>query len=96
LARYVVTVHGKGGALRLARPAGEIGLGDVVRRTQPDMTLVPCFEPVIAPCPIVPRCGPRGALYEVRQALLAVFDRYSLADLVHRRSELYALLHAYR
>ena len=94
LAGYVVTVRGKGGGLRLARPAASIGLGDVVRRTEPDMALVPCFEPVQAPCPIAPACGLRGALYEARQAFLAVLDRYSLADLVQRRVELGALLHA--
>ena len=94
LAGYVETVRGKGGGLRLARPAERIGLGDVVRRTEPDMALVPCFEPAHAPCPIVPACGLRGALYEARQAFLAVLDRYSLADLVQRRAELGVLLHA--
>jgi Rrf2 family nitric oxide-sensitive transcriptional repressor len=94
LAGYVETVRGKGGGLRLARPPGTIGLGDVVRRTEPDMALVPCFEPVHAPCPIVPACGLRGALYEARQAFLAVLDHYSLADLVRRQVELNALLHA--
>lgn len=94
LAGYVETARGKGGGLRLARPAEEIGLGDVVRRVEPDMALVPCFEPVHAPCPIVPACGLRGALYEARQAFLAVLDRYSLADLVRRRAELGALLRA--
>ena len=94
LAGYVETVRGKGGGLRLARPAGEIGLGDVVRRTEPDMALVPCFEPAQAPCPIVAACGLRGALYEARQAFLAVLDRYSLADLVRQRAELAALLSA--
>ena len=69
-------------------------MGDVVRRVEPDMALVPCFEPVHASCPIVPACGLRGALYEARQAFLAVLDRYSLADLVQRRAELAALLHA--
>ena len=93
-AGYVQTTRGKGGGLRLARPAKEIGLGDVVRRVEPDMALVPCFEPVHAPCPIVPACGLRGALYEARQAFLAVLDRYSLADLVRRRAELGALLRA--
>ncbi len=94
LAGYVETVRGKGGGLRLARHAGEIGLGDVVRRTEPDMALVPCFGPVRAPCPIVPACGLRDALHEARQAFLAALDRYSLADLVRRRAELGALLQA--
>ncbi|WP_240476561.1 Rrf2 family transcriptional regulator [Geminicoccus roseus] len=92
LAGYVVTARGKGGGLRLGRPAQEISLGDVVRRVEPDMALAPCFEPLHAPCPIVPACGLRGALYEARQAFLAVLDRYSLADLVQQRAELGALL----
>lgn len=92
LAGYVETVRGKGGGLRLAKPAQAIGLGEVVRRAEPDTALVPCFEPVCAPCPIVPACGLRGALHEARQAFLAVLDRYTLADLVGRRTELRALL----
>ena len=94
LAGYVGTVRGKGGGLRLAQAPERIGLGDVVRRTEPDMALVPCFEPVQAPCSIVSACGLRGALHEARQAFLAVLDRYSLNDLVQRRAELASLLHA--
>jgi len=92
VAGYVKTARGKSGGLRLARPAREIGLGDVVRCLEPDMALVPCFEPANAFCPIAPACGLRGALHEARQAFLAVLDRYSLADLVRRRAELGALL----
>ena len=92
LAGYVDTVRGKGGGLRLAKPAERIGLGEVVRRTEPDMALVPCFEPICAPCPIVPACGLRGALHEARAAFLAVLDRYTLADLTGRRTELRDLL----
>jgi Rrf2 family nitric oxide-sensitive transcriptional repressor len=94
LAGYVETARGKGGGLRLAKPAHAIRLGDVVRCVEPDMALVPCFEPGAASCPIVPACGLRGALHEARQAFLAVLDRYSLADLVQRRTELAALLRA--
>lgn len=94
VAGYVETVRGRGGGLRLARPAAEIGLGDVVRHSEPDMALVPCFEPALGGCcPIVPACGLRGALDEARQAFLAVLDRYSVADLVQRRAELRELLH---
>jgi Rrf2 family nitric oxide-sensitive transcriptional repressor len=95
-AGYIVTLRGKGGGLRLARPAEEIGLGDVVRHTEPDMALVPCFgsaeDPAGAPCPIVPACGLRGVLGEALQAFMAVLDRYTLADLVRRRVELRSLL----
>lgn len=92
-AGYVETVRGKGGGLRLARKPARIGLGEIIRQSEPDMALVPCFEPCCAPCPIVPACGLRGALYEARHAFLAVLDRYSLADLVQRRAELGTLLH---
>ena len=95
-AGYISTLRGKGGGLRLARPAGEIRLGAVVRHTEPDMALVPCFgsaeAPAGAPCPIVPVCGLRGVLAEALQAFMAVLDRYTLADLVQRRIELRSLL----
>lgn len=94
LAGYVGTLRGKGGGLNLARPATEIRLGNVIRCTEPDMALVPCFEALHGRCPIVPACGLRGALHEARQAFLAVLDRYSLDDLVQRRAELASLLHA--
>ena len=93
-AGYVGTVRGKGGGLTLAQPATAIRLGDVIRCTEPDMALVPCFEPMHGSCPIVPACGLRGALHEARQAFLAVLDRYCLDDLVQRRADLASLLHA--
>ncbi len=96
LAGFIATVRGKGGGLRLARPAAQIGLGEVVRRTEPDMALVPCFSspeaPAGAACPIVPACGLRGVLDEARQAFMAVLDRYTLADLMLQRTGLQALL----
>jgi len=92
VAGYLETVRGKGGGLRLANPADRINLGEVVRHAEPDMALVPCFEPLCAPCPIAPGCGLRRALHEARQAFMTVLDRYSLADLVTQRTKLQALL----
>ncbi len=91
-AGYIMTVRGKGGGLRLGRPPSQIRLGDIVREAEPDMALVPCFEPICSPCPIVPACGLRGALRQAQSAFLEVLDRYTLAELADDTTALRALL----
>ena len=91
-AGYLETVRGKNGGLRLARKPQEIGLGRLVRETEPDMALVPCFDPIRAQCAITPACRLRGALAEARAAFLAVLDGYTGGDLVGNGASLQALL----
>jgi Rrf2 family nitric oxide-sensitive transcriptional repressor len=92
VAGYLETVRGKGGGLRLARKPESIGVGEVVRHTEPDMALVPCFEPIDARCRILPACVLEGVLREARSAFLQVLDRHTLADLVAPRARLRGLL----
>lgn len=92
LAGYVETVRGQGGGLRLATSAENISLGAVIRRMEPDMALVPCFEPVRGACPIVPACGLKHVLHEAKHAFLAVTDGYTIAQLIAQRTELGELL----
>jgi Rrf2 family nitric oxide-sensitive transcriptional repressor len=92
VAGYVETVRGKNGGLRLARPPAAIGLGEIVRHTEPDMALVPCFDAAATPCVISPACTLRRALHEATTAFLAVLDRYTLADLVRNPGSLTDLL----
>jgi Rrf2 family nitric oxide-sensitive transcriptional repressor len=89
---YVETVRGKGGGIRLARPAGAINLGEVVRRMEEDLALVQCFDPVAAKCRIESACVLRAVLGEALGAFLAVLDRYTLADLIERPRALSRLL----
>lgn len=89
---FVGTVRGKGGGLRLARDPATIGLGEVVRRTEPDMALVPCLAPIEANCLIEPSCVLRHAIEAARSAFLEILDRYTLADLVRPRASLASLL----
>ena len=92
VAGYVATVRGRSGGLRLAKPAEAIGLGEVVRHTEPDMALVSCFDPVNAPCAIQRCCVLRGALEKACLAFVDVLDGYTLSDLVKPRARLQALL----
>jgi Rrf2 family nitric oxide-sensitive transcriptional repressor len=91
-AGYVETVRGRGGGLRLARGIEEIGLGEVVRFTEPDMAIVSCFKPINAPCAIRPSCVLRQALQKSRDAFMSVLDDYTLSDLVQPRGRLLGLL----
>lgn len=91
LAGDVATVRGQHGGLRLARPAAEINVGAVVRRTEADFDIVPCFG-TEAGCAIQPDCALAGMLDEALRAFLAALDRYTLADLVRPRAALALLL----
>lgn len=92
VAGYVDTVRGRSGGLRLAKPVEAIGLGDVVRHTEPDMALVLCFKPIDAHCAIRPCCVLRRALEKAGAAFMGVLDEYSLADLVKPKTPLRGLL----
>jgi Rrf2 family nitric oxide-sensitive transcriptional repressor len=89
-AGYVTTLRGRGGGLTLARPAAEITAGEVVRRIEPDMALVPCFAD--APCAILPACRLKHTLHAAREAFLAVLDATTIADLAQPEGELRGLL----
>lgn len=91
-AGYIETVRGRGGGLRLAKAPASIGLGELVRCTEPDMALLPCFKPIDAPCPIRPCCVLKKAMEKAQVAFLEVLDGYSLNDLVKPRGSLRRLL----
>ena len=92
VAGYVETVRGRGGGLRLAKPVEAIGLGAVLRYTEPDMAIASCFKPVDAPCAIHQCCVLRRALERARDAFLEVLEGYTLSDLVRPRARLAGML----
>lgn len=85
----VVEAHrGRGGGMRLAKPASEINVGWLVRRTEPHFHLVECFDEATNTCPISPACGLKGALSRAQNAFLAVLDEYTLDQFQARRESL--------
>ena len=78
---YVRTVRGRNGGVRLAVPAASISVADVVRTTEENFALVPCFEPRRDACPIALSCALPRALDDALAAFFASLDRYTIADL---------------
>lgn len=81
---YLGTTRGRGGGLRLLRPAQEIRLGEVIRQTETDFTLVECFDDGVNQCRIAGVCQLKGVLSDALMAYLAVLDQATLAQLVGR------------
>lgn len=84
-AGFLRAVRGRSGGLTLARAAHDIGLGDVLRATEPDFALVACFgapKTDASPCVISCQCRLRGILSSALEAFLMTMDRHTLADLV--------------
>lgn len=86
-ADYLVSVRGRFGGVRLARPPAAINVGAVIRHTEDGFDLVDCGS-----CIIAPACGLTGALHEALAAFMAVLDDYTLEDLLVRRRSLADLL----
>ena len=80
-AGYVETIRGRGGGIRLARPAERISLGHVVRDIEENFEMAECFEAGGTDCPLINTCGLNKALHEALSAFFAALNRYSIADL---------------
>ena len=76
------TTRGRGGGMRLMRPAAEINVGAVVRSTETDFNLVECFDPATNQCRLSSHCRLQGVLGRAMQAYLSELDGVTLADLV--------------
>jgi len=89
---YVESVRGHGGGIRLAKPAKQIVIGDVVRLTESDMFLVGCFDAAGPKCRISPECKLRSVLADALRAFMKVLDSYTLADVLAQEGSLRRLL----
>lgn len=85
-AGYVITQRGAGGGFRLARPAGRITLGEIVRALESREALAECFRPDGGDCVLTPRCRLKGRLAAAREAFLRELDGTTLEDCAYPRA----------
>lgn len=87
----IETVRGKGGGMRLARLPQAINIGETIRATEGYGGLLGCIDGN-SDCCIQGTCALIGILREAQNALYAVLDRHTLADLLQQDSGLRVLL----
>lgn len=90
---FIQTIRGKHGGMRLARPATEIAIGEVVRLTEPNFDIAECFNKTTNNCAITPVCALKSIFGEARGRFLQELDRHTIADAVTRKSALSQRIH---
>ncbi|MDR2878079.1 MAG: Rrf2 family transcriptional regulator, partial [Chromatiales bacterium] len=91
-AGFVYTTRGKGGGVRLMARPEEINLGQVIRTTEGGFDLVECMNSSTNTCPITQMCLLQGVVCEALSAFTAVWDSYTLADILQNRAQLAQVL----
>ncbi|HEX6316149.1 MAG TPA: Rrf2 family transcriptional regulator, partial [Gemmatimonadaceae bacterium] len=79
---YVRTVRGRRGGVILDRSPADIVIADVVRATEDNLAIVPCFIPGDTSCPLTPSCSLATVLDEALGAFFEALRRKTLADLL--------------
>ena len=77
---YVESVRGKGGGIRLARPANMLPLGMLIEALEQNMNLVECFDPETNTCRIIKSCRLKHHLRDANAAFIASLNQHTLAD----------------
>lgn len=84
-AGFITSQRGKFGGYRLARPADDISIGEIVRLIDGPLAPIGCVSQTSyekCSCPDEVHCGLRMLMLDVRNAIAGILDRYSLADVV--------------
>jgi Rrf2 family protein len=84
-AGYVKSRRGKFGGYSLAKPMNRIKFGEVIRMIDGPLAPIRCVSQTSyerCSCPDENHCGLRILMFDVRNAISTILDRYTLADIV--------------
>jgi Rrf2 family iron-responsive transcriptional regulator len=90
-AGFVETIRGRNGGIRLAKRSDEITLYQVVKVTEESFALTEHLEGD-GTCPSGDKFGLSTVFREALSAFFRVLSDYTIADLVHARPDILALL----
>ena len=84
---YITTVRGRNGGLRLGREPDQINIGEVVRHTETDFYMAPCFDQASAGCLYASACALKGVLGKATAAYLEVLDAVTLQQMALKEAK---------
>jgi len=91
---YLENVRGRSGGFRLAKDAGAITVGEIIRKTEDGLDLVECFNAETNTCPLIDVCRLSTLFKKACQAFLDVLDETTIADMAKNRGEVLSALNS--
>ena len=79
---WIESTRGRGGGIRLLKPADQISVGAILRETETDFNMVECFDSASNTCHLDRVCKLKNVLHEATQRYLDVLDGVTVADLL--------------
>ncbi|MBX4336222.1 iron-responsive transcriptional regulator RirA [Bartonella raoultii] len=95
-AGFIQTVRGRNGGVKLAKPAAEISVADVVKVTEDNFSMAECFDNAESNCPLIDFCRLNTALQKALNAFFDVLSMISLADLQQPSYQKKIKMHNYK
>lgn len=89
---FIVAHRGRAGGLELARPAGDISIGQVFRAFEANLPFAECFSAEDNTCPLTDHCRLRTAITAAVEAFYRSLDDMTLNDLVENNCGLRDML----
>ncbi len=86
-AGFVKSTRGAQGGYKLARPAEEYTVGEILRLIEGSLVPVACMKDEPNQCPRSPQCVTLEVWKELNEAISGVVDHITLADLVERHKK---------
>ncbi|PCJ96595.1 MAG: BadM/Rrf2 family transcriptional regulator [Zetaproteobacteria bacterium] len=77
---YIETTKGNGGGIKIAKHTGQLRLGDLVSKLEPNMLTVECFDAEKHTCRITSSCQLKHYLFEATQSFIDVLNKRTLDD----------------
>jgi len=89
---FIQSVRGRNGGFRLARPAEDITVGAVIRKTEDTLELVECFNSETNTSPLITQCKLNLVLMRAMKRFMEEMDQVTIADITSNQRQLLNLL----
>lgn len=79
---YLISIKGRSGGLKLGLPPEEINLGEVLKITEDNLTIIECIKHETTCSFMTGECKLKGIIHQSLDKFIEEFSKYTLQDIM--------------